>query len=323
MLRKGLSVLLAVLMAIPLSMLAAAAEADHTSAYEEEVQAVAASPAAVGEPVEQETVETGTVVEEEPPVEEVPVEEPLPAADFYVNGQPVYDAELFEVDGVAYAPIRPFFNAALPGCEISWSSGEAKVTGTAASGEALEVSACPGNLYIKANGRCLYVENGVQLINGSTMLPFSVLAKLFAGEAEVDGQGVWQVTLGDRLLASGEAFYHAGTLDLFSRLIHSESGNQSLMGRLAVGSVVLNRVDSPLFPATMYDVIFQTNQFSVVANGDIFNKTPSDLSITAAKLCLEGVRVSDALFFNVRGLKCWATYNRPYLETIGDHEFYL
>jgi len=73
----------------------------------------------------------------------------------------------------------------------------------------------------------------------------------------------------------------------------------------------------------MYDVIFQQYQFSVVANGDIYNKTPDDLSITAAKLCLEGVKVTEALFFNVKGLDCWAAYYRPYLETIGDHEFYL
>ena len=87
--------------------------------------------------------------------------------------------------------------------------------------------------------------------------------------------------------------------------------------------VVLNRMESELFPTTMYGVIYQKNQFSVVSDGAIERKTPSDLSITAAKLCLEGVKVTDALFFNVKGLRCWAAYNRPYLETIGDHEFYL
>jgi N-acetylmuramoyl-L-alanine amidase len=92
--------------------------------------------------------------------------------------------------------------------------------------------------------------------------------------------------------------YKKSDLNLLAQLIQSESGNQPFEGKLAVGTVVMNRVESGKFPDTIRGVIFQKNQFSVVANGSI-NKEPSDESLEAAKKVLEGSRVleSDVLYF--------------------------
>lgn len=57
--------------------------------------------------------------------------------------------------------------------------------------------------------------------------------------------------------------YTAEDLDLLSRLIYSEGGIESYETQLMIGSVVMNRVDSPKFPNTIREVIYQKNQFSV------------------------------------------------------------
>jgi N-acetylmuramoyl-L-alanine amidase len=167
----------------------------------------------------------------------------------------------------------------------------------------------------------MYHKTGynIQLIKGSTMIPLPLLAQIFNGAVTVDEGGAVRVTLGEQVLAA--ANYDPAQIDLFSRLIFSESGNQSMLGQIAVGNVVINRMNSPLFPSTLYDVIHQKNQFSVVGDGNIY-LTRDDEAVIAAKLCLEGAKVTDALFFNVKGLKCWAFYARPFIATIGDHDFY-
>ena len=102
-----------------------------------------------------------------------------------------------------------------------------------------------------------------------------------------------------------------------SRIIYAESGNQILEGKIAVGNVVMNRVNSPKFPDNIYDVLYQKNQFSPASSGSL-KRTPNAESVIAAKLVLEGVEiVPGALFFNRAGMACYASRNRAYLTTIG------
>jgi len=71
-------------------------------------------------------------------------------------------------------------------------------------------------------------------------------------------------------------------------------------------------------------VIFQKNQFSPAASGSIYRE-PNAESVIAAKLCLDGANtVGNALWFhNPRIVRsCWATRNRTYVTTIGNHAFY-
>lgn len=109
-----------------------------------------------------------------------------------------------------------------------------------------------------------------------------------------------------------------------SRIIYAESGNQPLDGKIAVGNVVLNRVASPGFPNSVYEVIFQRNQFTPAANGSI-NRTPSAESVVAAKLCLDGANTAGSALYFVNPTVApgsWASRNRPYVATIGAHAFY-
>lgn len=111
---------------------------------------------------------------------------------------------------------------------------------------------------------------------------------------------------------------------ILAQLIESESGNQSFKGKLAVGTVVMNRVENDEFPDTIKEVIFQKRQFSVVSDGSI-NNEPSAESLKAAKVIMGGLRSLDSnvlYFYNPKLTKKtnWIT-SRKIDKVIGDHAF--
>jgi len=121
--------------------------------------------------------------------------------------------------------------------------------------------------------------------------------------------------------------YSQEDLYWLSRIISAESRGEPFKGKLAVGTVVLNRVASSEFPNTVYDVIFDSRwggQFTPVRNGTIYNE-PTAESVQAAQLCLQGAReAGNSLYFLNPDLAAnhWAMKNRPYVATIGSHWFY-
>ncbi len=65
----------------------------------------------------------------------------------------------------------------------------------------------------------------------------------------------------------GGAVTNASDQAMLAALIQCEAGGESYEGKLAVGSVVMNRVSSSRFPNTVAGVIYQGGQFSPVASG--------------------------------------------------------
>ncbi len=192
--------------------------------------------------------------------------------------------------------------------------------------DTLTLTARAGESYLVANGRYLYAQDGILTINGSVAVPVRLLAaalKLSVGY-DADTASVLLSRSGEAgYLEDGESYYDADELYWLSRIIYCESGNQPLSGKIAVANVVLNRTRHWMFPDTVYDVIFQKNQFSPAGSGSIYVKEPNEESVIAAKLALDGATVlADALFFNRTGLTCYASRNRSYITTIGGHSFY-
>lgn len=109
------------------------------------------------------------------------------------------------------------------------------------------------------------------------------------------------------------------TLMLLAALIHCEARGESYEGQLAVGAVVMNRVRSPKFPDTIYDVIFAPGQFSPAMDGKVDKVLESgeikESCIEAAKEALSGVS-------NVGDLKFFRTVNGRDGLIIGNHVFY-
>ena len=190
----------------------------------------------------------------------------------------------------------------------------------------LDLLAAVGGAYFSANGRYLYVDGGLIDLNGSAAAPVRQLARVF--NLAVDYDSVNGRVLLDHqegaepYLASGDAAYDGDTLYWLSHIIYCESGNQPLLGKIAVGNVVMNRVNDSRFPNTIYDVLFQKNQFGPASSGTIY-RDPNWESVVAAKLVMDGASVvPDALYFNGVRARGGVARTKTYVATIGDHAFY-
>lgn len=223
-------------------------------------------------------------------------------------------------EGTAYVSLRAVAELLAPDAQVSWQNGAARV-----EADGLELSAQPGDQWLTVNDRVFYLPHGVLLEEGKTMVPVRSLAQA------LDGQVNWSRETGVVLTAgSGRpdcAPYSEEELYWMSRIISAESRGEPLLGKLAVGTVVMNRVASGEFPDSIYDVIFDRKygvQFQPVANGTVYNE-PTQESVMAAKMCLEGARVvGDSLYFLAPELtnNHWIMENREYVTTIGCHWFY-
>ena len=115
--------------------------------------------------------------------------------------------------------------------------------------------------------------------------------------------------------------YTEDELDLLSRLIYSEGGTESYETKLKIGSVVMNRVSDPDFPDSIWEVIYQKNQFSVTTtkiDGVIMIDRPADEeSKRAAKEVLDygSILPPDVQVFYaeyIKGEKNWVTSRKVY-----------
>lgn len=264
------------------------------------------------------------VIEEEVIVEEIPVVLPDPL--FRVDGHPVYEAEMAVVNGELYVSVedflRPALNSTLSAARITTGSRTLQVLAVTYSGETLTVTASTNKCYFVANGRYLYLKNGLVMQNGEAMLPLEALADLFRGTVTQAENGYPLITLGDELLTCGADFYNAKDVDLIARTIAREAGNQSFTGKMALGNLIMNRVKSSRFPNSVYGVLYQKNQFTVVNTSAWQNCRPSSDCVIAAKLAIEGLSITSGTYYNVKGMNSWAAQNRTYVGTIGNHDFY-
>ena len=212
------------------------------------------------------------------------------------------------------------------------SFGEAEVTGDASSMRSVSgsvtVSARAGDCYVEASGRYLGGSDVVE-ISGMLYVPVRSLAKAYdADVAWTDAtRTVDLIAEEGSAITPGSEFYREDEVFWLARIIHAESQGEPLAGKILVGNVVMNRVASREFPDTIYGVIFDRKwgvQFTPVANGTIYN-TPGEESILAAKLVLDGYSLAPtALYFlNPREAQnFWVPQNRPYLMSVGCHDFY-
>ena len=95
-------------------------------------------------------------------------------------------------------------------------------------------------------------------------------------------------------------------LDLLAAIIYCEAGNQSMEGKIAVGSVVMNRVKSSAYPDTVAGVIGASGQFTPVASGFFYKvvtqKKANSSCYEAAQRALDGEQpVGSATHFRRAG----------------------
>ena len=240
----------------------------------------------------------------------------------HIDGQPLETTGVSSrvIGGSTYVPLVDFA-AAIGDPSVSWDGTRATVT---AGG--VTIVAAPGECYFSAGERCLYVPQGVKLVEGRTMVPVTSLASVYGLGVAWEGEtATVRLTSGEGEIFSG---YDADDLYWLSRIISAESRGEPLQGQIAVGNVVLNRVASPQFPDSIQGVVFDTTyglQFEPVGNGTIYQE-PTQSAVVAAKLALEGANVvGGCLYFYNPSLSqsTWFDANRVYYTTIGGHAFYL
>ncbi len=116
--------------------------------------------------------------------------------------------------------------------------------------------------------------------------------------------------------------YKAQDIYLLAKIIHAEARGEEFEGKIAVGAVVLNRVEDEGFPNTIEDVILQPKQFSSVADGQ-FSLEPDESCYNAAYYCILGEDPTNGcvFFYNPDIATAGWSFKRETAIVIGRHRF--
>ncbi len=112
-------------------------------------------------------------------------------------------------------------------------------------------------------------------------------------------------------------------MDLLARVVTAEAGGESFEGKVAVASVILNRMKDKKFPRTIAGNIFKPHEFESVSNGLIWRQ-PSGEAYQAAEEACKGWDPTNGAkyFFNPAKApgRSWV-WTRTITDRIGHHVF--
>ena len=116
--------------------------------------------------------------------------------------------------------------------------------------------------------------------------------------------------------------YTSSDLYLLAKCIYAEARGESYTGQVAVGAVILNRVDSPAFPNTIAGVIYQKNAFTAVSDGQI-NLEPDQTAMNAASDAMNGwdPTYGCLYYYNPAVATSSWIFGRETVTVIGKHVF--
>lgn len=128
-----------------------------------------------------------------------------------------------------------------------------------------------------------------------------------------------------RVLESGKSDgsnYTSSDLYLLAKCIYAEARGESYTGQVAVGAVILNRVASSSFPNTISGVIYQSNAFTAVSDGQI-NLSPDKSAMNAAADAMNGwdPTYGCLYYYNPAVATSSWIFGRKTVTTIGKHVF--
>lgn len=121
---------------------------------------------------------------------------------------------------------------------------------------------------------------------------------------------------------TGNATTQSNTVALLAKVISAEARGEPYAGQVAIGAVILNRVEHPAFPNTIAGVIYQPGAFTCITDGQI-NQPVSDSAYSAAKESLNGSDPSGGAiyYFNPSTATSAWIWSRPLIKVIGTHRF--
>lgn len=122
--------------------------------------------------------------------------------------------------------------------------------------------------------------------------------------------------------SSGSGQYNSNDVYLLAKVIAAEARGESYVGQVAVGAVVLNRVEHSSFPDSIAGVVYQPGAFSCV-NDSNWSVAPTAESQKAARDAINGWDPSGGAIYYYNPAKTsnqWIR-SRPVIVTIGSHLF--
>lgn len=271
------------------------------------------------------------------------------------NSQISPDVPPFIVNGTTYVPIR-FISNALNVDKTEWNQNSQSVT----------IKNDNKTIVLFVNKNYGYINNNYKSLSGSpilknnrTFVPLRLISETFEANVNWDSKNYTvSITMPNNNISinkpsnntssssnssstskpsnnnSSSNSTNLGIANIddatywLARIIEAEASGEPYKGKVAVGEVILNRVQANEFPNTIWGVIFDDTyaiQFEPVANGTIYN-TPSSESIKAAKEALNGSNYAgDSLYFlnPQKAASNWIVKNREFFATIANHDFYL
>jgi len=111
-------------------------------------------------------------------------------------------------------------------------------------------------------------------------------------------------------------------MQMLAQLVYSEARGEPYTGQVAVAAVVMNRLQSDLFPATVKGIIFEPLAFTAIADGQYW-LTPDKTAYQAAWDAVRGWDpTQNALYyFNPDTATSKWIWSRPQVTKIGRHIF--
>lgn len=121
---------------------------------------------------------------------------------------------------------------------------------------------------------------------------------------------------------SGGSSYGSADYELLARIISAEARGETYLGQVAVGAVVLNRIEHPSFPDTLSGVVYQNGAFSCLYDGQFYQPV-ADSAYSAARDALNGLDPSGGAiyYYNPAVATNKWIFSRPVITTIGRHVF--
>lgn len=111
-------------------------------------------------------------------------------------------------------------------------------------------------------------------------------------------------------------------INLLARIISAEARGEPYKGQVAVGAVILNRIEHPSFPDTLSGVIYQNGAFTAIVDGQ-FNEPVASSAYNAARDALNGWDPTGGAiyYYNPAKTSNKFMHSRPVITVIGGHRF--
>ncbi|MVB10840.1 Spore cortex-lytic enzyme [Caprobacter fermentans] len=122
--------------------------------------------------------------------------------------------------------------------------------------------------------------------------------------------------------SGGAGGYSSNDVNLLARVISAESRGEPYEGQVAVGAVILNRIQHPSFPNTLAGVIYQPGAFSCLNDGGI-NAAVAASAYKAARDAINGWDPCGGAIYYYNPVKATSKWilSRPVIVVIGEHRF--